>query len=488
MSQAIDWRAVAPPLCLVLAAIVGLLGTLAWPRAKPWISFGSSLFGIAAAAVLTATLPLPRQTFCIGPAHGPRSGCSWNVDHVTAVWWVVVLIGLAMVVLAAHDDVVRGVLPAGELHLLLLSSAAGAMGIAAAGDLVTLVVSVETVSLPAFALVALRRDRRGAEAALKFFLVSVVATGFTLLGISLVYGATGSVVAGSVDLAGASGRAVSPVIGVGMTVTTVALAFKVAVVPFQAWVPDTYVGAPIPIAGYLSVVSKSAGLAGLALLLVRFFPSYAHDWRPLVAVGAALTMTLGNVAALVQSHAVRLLAWSSVAQAGYLLVPLAAGGAGSDLGAVQTYAVMYALVNLAAFAAVLVASRSGATTVSQMAGLVRRRPLAGAALAFALLCLAGLPPGVLGLVAKVVVFQSAIDGDLGWLAVVMAVNVAIGLVYYLRFLASIVRPGPSETDPDPAAAAATRADWAGRVLLAASLTAAVVLSVIPGPLLSAVYP
>ena len=200
-----------------------------------------------------------------------------------------------------------GELPAGELHLLLLASATGALGVAASGDLVTLLVSIETVSLPAFAMVGLRADRRGAEAAMKFFLVSVVATAFTLLGISMVYGATGSVVAIPVATAGLSGTAVTPVIGMGMTLTLVALAFKVAAVPFQAWVPDTYVGAPVPVAAYLSVVSKAAGLAGLFVVLVRFFPAYDDTWRPLVAGVAAVTMTVGNLAALRQRDLVRLL-------------------------------------------------------------------------------------------------------------------------------------------------------------------------------------
>src|SRR5262249_3843515 len=158
---------------------------------------------------------------------------------------------------------------------------------------------------------------------------------------------------------------------------------------------------------YLSVVSKAAGLAGLTIVLVGFFPSYAHTWMVVVAVAAALTMTVGNVAALRQRHAVRLLAWSSVAQAGYLVVPLAAGGSEADVGRLQVYALMYAIVNLGAFAVVTAMSARGAVTIDDYAGLSRREPLLGLGLTFALLCLAGLPPGVVGLLAKVVIFQSA---------------------------------------------------------------------------------
>lgn len=481
MSQPVDWQAVGPPTCLVVGGVLALLGDACWPAMRRWLPITVSLTAVAAAVVLVLTMPQPSSAFCLGTGlHPGPAGCSWTVDHVTLVWWLVVLLGVAVVLLLLHPPGRTDELGGGEMHLLVLVSATGAMGVAAAGDLVTLLVSIETVSLPVFAAVGLRRDARSAEAALKFFLVSVVSTAFTLLGIAMVYGATGSVLAAPVAEAGLSGSAVTPVIGVGMALTLVALAFKVAVVPFQAWVPDTYVGAPVPVAAYLSVVSKVAGLAGLLVVLVRFFPAYDDSWRPVVAGGAALTMTVGNLAALRQRHAVRLLAWSSVAQAGYLVVPLAAGGGVRDLGALQTYAVMYAVVNLAAFAAVAGASRWGATTVADFAGLARRKPLLGVGLAFALLCLAGLPPGVVGLVAKVVVFQSAVNGGLIWLAVLMAVNVTIGLVYYLRFVAVLL--GGSH-----GAVEAGRVPRATSAVLSVTMAAAVAFSVIPGPLLSAVY-
>jgi NADH-quinone oxidoreductase subunit N len=289
----------------------------------------------------------------------------------------------------------------------------------------------------------------------------------------MVYGATGSVASASVSASITTDVAIEPVLGVGVVLTLVGLAFKVAAVPFQVWVPDTYVGAPVPVAAYLSVVSKAAGLAGLAIVLVRFFPTYDDSWTVVVGVGAALTMTVGNLAALRQQHAVRLLAWSSVAQAGYLLVPLAAGGSPDDLEALQAYALMYALVNMSAFAVVHGAARWGATTVADFSGLARRSPWLGAALAFALLCLAGLPPGIVGLVAKVVVFQSAVDSDLLWLAVVMAVNVAIGLVYYLRFLTVLWRP----VDPDTPSEVDLPASL--DVVVGGTFAAALVLSVAP---------
>ncbi len=501
-TQEIDWVAITPPLALVVAGLAALLVDAFAPRFR----VGAGLVGLTGIAVaVLSTLSMreaPRSAFCFaGSGLEVPTSCSWLVDDVTIAWWLIMLIATALVLLLTWPATRSGELPSGELHFLLLASASGALAVAAAGDLITLIVAMETVSLPAFALVALRRaDRRGAEAALKFFVASVVATAFSLLGISLVYGSTGSVAAGPVATATATGGAIAPVIGVGMVLTVVALAFKVAAVPFQVWVPDTYLGAPIPVAGYLSVVSKAAGLAGLTIVLVRFMAAYVETWTAVVAVAAALTMTVGNLGALRQRHVVRLLAWSSVAQAGYLLVPLAAGGSRDDVTAVLAYTLMYAVVNLGAFAAAVAVASWGLSSVEDCAGLARSHPWIGGSLAFALLCLAGLPPGVVGLIAKVAIFQSAVDGaglDTTWLAAVMAVNVAIGLVYYLRFLAVLFRPVPSRAQRSDQHLAEDVGGWHGldravpwstEFVVSVTLAAAVVLSVFPGLLFAAVSP
>lgn len=313
-------------------------------------------------------------------------------------------------------------------------------------------IALEVVSLPSFALVAFKRDGRGGEAALKFFLSSVTATAVMLLGVSFVYAATGSLHLAAIGEGLAHVPAqLKPLAEAGAALTLVGFAFKVAAVPFHFWVPDTYAGAPLPVAGYLSVVGKAAGFAGLALVTNLAFRPYGHTWGLLLAVVAAVTMTAGNVAALRQradsaQGAVRLLAWSSVAQAGYLLVPLAAAGyAGTahPLGATVAYALIYGLVNLGAFGvAAVVARTSPANRLDDYQGLFARNRWAALALAFFLLCLAGLPPGVVGLFGKVVVFQAAVNAGLGWLAVLMAVNVVIALYYYLLWLAKLFGPGP----------------------------------------------
>jgi NADH-quinone oxidoreductase subunit N len=474
--QSIDWLAIAPVVAVAGTALGILLADLflegARKRVLPWLT----LAGLGAALVLL--LPLRdddtvRATFC------SSSGCSYEVTDLTLVLQLV-LLGSAFVVVLLSMPMARGgggsgesiggspegpggttegpavttegpqgsadEVPAGEYHFLLLSSVAGAVALAGARDLLTLVVALETLSLPAFALVGLRRDGHGGEAALKFFLLSVASTAVMLFGVSLVYGSTGSVHLARIaaDLGTLDPR-LEKVAATGAVLTLVGFAFKVAAVPFHFWVPDTYRGAPIPVAAYLSVVSKTAGFAGLLLVAGIAFKPYAHIWGPGLAVVAAVTMTAGNVAALRQTDAVRLLAWSSIAQSGYVLVPFGtAAGHGEDLAdtlpAAVAYLAVYAVMNLGAFAVVTLVARERGGLVSDHRGLFRAHPVAALGMAFFLLCLAGIPPGLAGLFAKVTVFQAVVGSGTGWLAVVMAVNVVIGLYYYLGWTAQLFAP------------------------------------------------
>lgn len=482
--QQIDWYAVTPALLLAGGAVVVLLldAFLPAPRNRNQAHLPAllSLVVLASAAAVAVSLwDQTRTTFCIvRPLEGPAP-CSFVVDSFTLVFWAIVLFGTAVVALLGTVAIADGRTPQGEWYFLLLSSATGALVIAASRDLITLVVALEVVSLPAFAMTGLRSgDQRAAEASLKFFLVSVISTAVMLMGVSLVYGVTGSVFfdqinASLVTLETARGVAIA-----GALLTIVGLAFKVAAVPFHMWVPDTYVGAPVPVAAYLSVVSKAAGFVGLMLVLTFALPVFAEQWSPIVGVLAALTMTVGNVIALWQTHAVRLLAWSSVAQAGYILVPFGAvSGGGVDrelLGASIGYLAIYAFVNLGAFAvAALVGTRHPAQRLEDYRGLIAGEPGAGWALALALVALAGLPPGVVGLIAKVVVFDAA-AGPATWLAVVMAVNVVIGLVYYARWLLLLFSPGEQNRYDVPTAVG---------VAIGVTLTATVVFSVFPGVIL-----
>ncbi len=497
--QSVDWTALTPVVIPAGLAVVVLVADLFLPeQRKPLLGWVTAAGFLAAGLTLIPLRDGHRATFCQTRGASCAQTASYAADHFTLVVQVLVLGGglltaLLSVTAGSTDAPVaprsggRAQAPAGEYWFLLLSSAAGAALLPASRDLITLIVALEVTTLPAFALVALRRgDRTASEAALKFFLSSVTATAVSLLGISFVYAATGTV-----NLSGvAAGLTHTPgqldhLAKVGAALTLVGFAFKLAAAPFHFWVPETYAGAPLPVAAYLSVVGKAAGFSGLILVTVIAFRPYHDVWGPALGVLAALTMTVGNVGALRQSPdaergAVRLLAWSSIGQAGYLLVPMAAASSAHDpaheIGATVAYALMYGVVNLGAFAvAALVTRGAPAGRLADYRGLYAARPLAALALGFFLLCLAGLPPGVVGLFAKVVVFSSAVGAQHGWLAVIMAVNVVIALVYYLRWTALLfTRPGDAAAASGAAAGSGAPAGaGAGAQPLAAGPAAAV---------------
>lgn len=481
--QSINYLAIAAPLVVALVALAVLVIDAFLPPGRRHLSGWLAVAGlVVASGLLVPLVGQRRATFCV-PGEGiVLPACSYVVDDLTLVFQALVLAGAVVVVLLSLDTVRDSAIPPGEYFFLMLASVSGALALAASRDLLTMVVSLEVVSLPAFALVGLRRhDSRSSEAALKLFLVSVVSTAVMLFGLSLVYGMTGAVHLDRIATAlsdPSSAVARAPVLVLGVTLALAGFGFKVAAVPFHFWAPDTYEGAPVPVAAYLSVVSKAAGFVGLALLLTKGFAPYVDVWAPAVAVVAAVTMTVGNLAALRQRQAVRLLAWSSVAQSGYMLVPLGAATVGdvdAVLPALVAYVVAYGVMNLGAFAVVtLVGRHRDANRVEDYRALGRTEPLTAFALAFSLACLAGLPPGLLGLFAKVVVFRAPIDNGAGWLVAVMAVNVVIGIYYYLAWAATLyARPLEDARPPS------YRISWSDGVAIGTTLGAALVLSVVP---------
>jgi NADH-quinone oxidoreductase subunit N len=467
MNQSIDYAAVVPVLIVAVGALGVLLADLFLGRERKgdlaWMSVGVLVVALLAelGLWLGGAADTPRLTFCLS-ARGTSLTCSYSVDSFSLTLQTLLLAGTLLTVLMAPR---RFKVPFGEYHFLILCSLTGAMVMAAARDFISMTVGLETLSLPAYALVGFGRRRSGeavggAEAALKFFLMSVASTAIMLFGISLVYGVTGTVYfAGVQAVLGASGGHAA-IVTTGMVLTLAGFAFKISAVPFHFWTPEVYSGAPVPVAAYLSVVSKTAGFAGLILVLEIAFRTETHTLGTLIAILAAVTMTLGNLVALRQRSAVRLLAWSTIAQAGYVLVPLAvtrwngtdldrtavlrAGDLGPAVTASVAYLVFYAAMNLGAFGVVsaLGGTVPGGGELADYRSLSSRQPRAAWPLGLFLLCLAGLPPGLMGLFAKVAVFRAVISGGLTWLAVVMAVNVVIALFYYLRWAAALFAPAP----------------------------------------------
>ncbi|MCZ3386254.1 MAG: NADH-quinone oxidoreductase subunit N, partial [Actinomycetia bacterium] len=314
--QSIDLLTLAPTVVVALGALAALVIELVTGRGQAAVGVGLAAL---ATAVPLALLASGEQTLC----NGVENSCGYVVSPLAVALQVIVLAGTIVVLLMASSDVADGTVPGGEFVFLILCSASGAVLVPATNDLVTLIVALEVVSLPTFALVALRRgEPRAVEAALKAFIFSIVSVAVSLYGISLLYGTTGAVAFDQLAAVAALTDP-TPLGTAGLVMLLAVIGFKIAAVPFHAWAPDTYEGATVPVAAYLSVVSKTAGFGAL-LLVTWTFAGWSEVWAPVVAVLAVLTMLVGNVVALRQRRAVRLLAWSSIAQAGYLLVPLAA--------------------------------------------------------------------------------------------------------------------------------------------------------------------
>jgi len=434
---------------LALAGLVGAGVAVGW-LARPYLSVGGAAAGSAQ----------DRATVCVAGGDAVLPSCSFVVSPLTLALQGIVVLGAVICVLLALDG--PGAADRPPHHALLLAAVTGSLALAGARDLATLVVALETATLPVVGMVAVRRDAQGAQSALTFLLTTIASLGLLVLGCALLLLSTGSLHLDRIATVLAADGLPSSVTAVAVLGTLLAVAgigFKLSAVPFHLWTPDTYAGAPLPVAAFLSVVSKAAGLSAAVLLLGLAVPVLAERWAPVVGVLAALTVTVGNLVALRQRVAVRLLAWSTVAQAGWVLLPLGAAGAGSPGGSDQVraavaasvgYLLAFVVASLAVFCVVVLVARHHPAgeehTLEAYRGLVRREPVASAVLALGLACLAGLPPGVVGLVAKVVAVRPLVDGEVWWLAGVAAVNVALGLAYYLRW-AALLAARPVATPP-----------------------------------------
>jgi NADH-quinone oxidoreductase subunit N len=438
-----------------------------------------------------------RSTLCVPSGAGDGTGpgtdlgaaaasCSYVAGQLTLTLQGLILVTALVALLLTLDG--AGAADRAPHHLLLLTAVAGALALAGVRDLASFVVALEAASLPAIGLAALRRDARGAQAGVTLLLTAVASLGLLLLGTALLLLATGSLHLGRINqvLSGADvPAAVQAVAALGTLLAASGIAFKLSAVPFHLWTPDTYAGAPTPIAAFLSVVSKAAGLTALVVLLLVGLPGSAGSWALVVGVVAAVTVTVGNLVALRQTVAVRLLAWSTVAQAGWVLLPFAGARAATDhavrsaAAASVGYLAAYAAASLAAFGVVVVVSRRHPAgeehTLEAYRGFGRRQPVAALVLGFALLCLAGLPPGVVGLVAKAVALRPLVDAGAWPIALVGAVNVALGVAYYLRWAALLV-VRPQDEGADAPTWRVRPAEW---LALTAATLACVGLSVAP---------
>ena len=362
-------------------------------------------------------------------------------------------IGIALVVLVA---VGLGILlsvkyipninhQTGEYYALLLLISAGMMAMAAAMDLMVVFLSLEVFSLGLYILSGLNRnDPRSSEAAMKYFLLGAFASGFFVYGAALLYGATGSTQFGQIATALTTAQYDQNLLYPAIGLLIVGFGFKVSLVPFHMWTPDVYQGAPTPLTAFMSVGTKAAAFAAFYRTFLFALASQQAVWGTALAVLAVLTMTLGNLAALRQTSLKRLLAYSSIAHAGYILVGLATGTP-SGAEAALYYLISYAFMNIGAFAVVMMLEKQGEMDagVGRLAGLAKRQPLLAFVMAIFMFSLTGIPPFA-GFFAKFFVFSAAVQGNWSWLAAIAMLNSAISAYYYLRITVSMYFSEPGE--------------------------------------------
>ena len=414
--------AILPELLLLTLGLLVLVFDLIWKkrdgRDLGWLTAGGLLFIL----VLSAFLAKPATSMEV-------FGGMLRYDMLGYVFKMLFIFGAMITSLFMMDSEKLG--NRGESYILLLVATIGMNLMASAADLVMLYLAIETTSIPMYILAGfLRDDKKSTEAGLKYLLFGAMASTVMLYGFSLIFGFTGTTA-----LAAITGFSLPLAIGV-IILIMVGVAFKISLAPFHFWAPDVYEGAPTPITGFLSTASKAAGFAVLMRLFLGLFPlgsEYALMWTMIMAVLATVTMTLGNVVALSQTNIKRMLAYSSVAHAGYALVGVVSLSE-LGVGSMTFYLIAYVMTNLAAFGVIAAFSKIvGSDEISDYAGMSRRNYGLGLAALVAFLSLTGMPPFG-GFVAKVFVFAAAVKADMIWLAVVGILNSIVGLYYYLTFL------------------------------------------------------
>ena len=388
---------------------------------------------------------------------------------------VVICYAAALILLLSVDYLRRTGAQSGEYYALVLFATAGMMLLAAAGDLVVLFLALELMSLSLYVLAGLfTQALASSEASMKYFILGAFASSFLLYGITLTYGATGTT---NLDRIAATvaGRSQDPIFVIGVGLLLVGFGFKISSVPFHMWVPDVYQGAPTSVTALIATGSKAAAFAALIRVLTVALRGAQADWTALLWIVAALTMTVGNVAAIAQSNLKRMLAYSSIAHAGYMLVGLVAGGMGGA-GAVLFYLLTYTFTTAGAFGVLTLCerARAEAVEVGDYAGLAERHPVLASALALFLLSLIGVPP-LAGFMGTFYVFGAAVRAGYPWLTVVAVLNSALAAYYYLRVVVYMYMREPE------GAPIAYAPSFAGALALAVALVGIVALGIAPAP-------
>ena len=480
----VDWRAIAPELALAAAGVVLLLVVAFWPRAPRGVLAGLTLAGLAAAAALTVwNWDLERVAF-----EGAVS-----LDGITRYARAVLLaVGVLATLMVAQGDTREGEpddSPPEQFPLLILALL-GMILLAAASDLLVVFIALEILSLSLYVLAGESRRLAAQEAAMKYFLLGAFSSAFLLYGIALCYGATGTT--NLLGIARASGDPTGDgtLLLAGIGLLAVGFCFKVSAVPFHMWTPDVYQGTPTPVAAFMAAATKVAGFAVFLRVFAGALGGLVVTWRPAIAAIAVVTMLVGAALAVVQTDLKRMLAYSSISHAGYLLVGVAAAATvPAGVSASMFYLLVYAFMVMGAFMVVQYVSRLGPaddeairerSSLEDYRGLARRHPWAAGLLAVFMLALTGIPP-LSGFWAKYYVFLAGIEAGLTWLVVVAVVSSVISAFFYLRvlvvaYLQEPVGDAEAETSPGPTRALGLALGLAGLLTVAIGLAPEALIS------------
>ncbi len=385
-----------------------------------------SLFGVILALILSITL--------FGKVQSGFSGMV--VADNFAVFFKIVFGVICLLTILISIGYIRGQgIGVGEYYVLVLFATVGMMLMAAGTNLLTIFLGLETMSISVYVLAGIiRHDPRSIESAMKYFILGAFATGFFLYGVALIYGSTGSFnlreIASYLATSGEGGRSALLIIGIALL--TIGFGFKISTVPFHMWTPDVYEGAPTSITAFMATGVKAAAFAGLVRVFYSALGAFQPDWTAIMWLLSVATMTVGNIVAISQSNIKRMLAYSSIAHAGYILVAFTAG---NDLGASSMlfYLAAYAFMNIGAFTVVILLGRTGEenTLITDYSGIGFKHPLLAAAMTIFMLSLAGIPP-LAGFMGKLYIFSAAVKAKFYWLAIIGVLNSALSVYYYLR--------------------------------------------------------
>lgn len=450
VAPTIDWHAIAPELVLVAGINIVLLIDLNISESKKWIMATLAGFVMLAALIPVVTL------FVIGDDSRSMFGGRYVIDEYALIMKAFFLLVAYVVILMSQTELEEGGYYQGEFYVLMMCSVLGMVMMTSSRDLISIFVALELLSIPAYMMAAWnKRSSKSNEAGVKYYLLGVFASAVMLYGMSLLFGSTNSTLLTDIGASLTDGN-LNGIEVVGIVFIISGFAFKISAVPFHSWAPDTYEGAPIPVTAFLSVASKAAGFVALVTIIYLALPNASDVYQPFIWALAALTMTVGNVLALRQTNIVRMLAYSSVSQGGFILMPLAFAGeaeaAGSALNAVVVYLLVYGFMNLGAFAVVIAVTRKTRSgEISSFGGLFGYAPGLAVLTTIFFASLAGIPP-LGGWFAKFNAFKAVLDAQNNWayaLASIAAVNTVISAAYYMKVLRVVWMDDAPDGDTTP---------------------------------------